>query len=300
VTGRLAGVLGPVITTFDRGSGEIARAPFESNLRAHFAAGLAGVIVGGSTGEGALLDDAERALLVEWARAQVPADRWLIAGTGAESTRACIARTREAARRGADGVLVVAPHYYGSAMTDEALAAHYRRVADASPVPVLLYNIPKYAHFTLSPALVRGLASHGNIAGIKDSSGDLDLLAAYLGVQDEGFTVLTGNGTQLAPAMALGARGGILAVALFTGSLAPEIFAHAARGDRASAQAAQDRMTPLAREIVGGMGPAGIKAAMDRAGLAGGPVRAPLLPLDDTGRRRVDELLRAAGVPRAA
>lgn len=290
------GALAPVTTPFDPGSGDLDRAGLERNVRAHLDAGLAGVVVAGSTGEGALLDERERGQLAEWARGIVPIDRWLVAGIGAESTRLTVERSREAARRGADAVLVVAPHYYGaSAMTDAALAGHFRRVADGSPVPVVLYNIPKYAHFRLTPDLVGTLAAHENVIGIKDSSGDLALLGEYIaGSQGPAFAVLTGNGAQLVEAVERGARGAILAVSVFTGTLVPETLAAAMAGDAVRAGAGQMRLTPLAREIVGGMGPAGVKAALDLVRLAGGPLREPLLPLDAAGQRRVRALLESA------
>lgn len=294
----LGGAIAPVTTPFDPDSGNLDRAALERNIRAHLATGLAGVVVAGSTGEGALLDERERALLVDWARPLVPGDRWLLAGTGGESTRLTIERTRYAAQRGADAVLVVAPHYYGaSLMTDAALGNHFRRLADASPVPIVLYNIPKYAHFRLSPDLVASLASHGNIIGIKDSSGDLDLLEAYVaGAQGADFSVLTGNGTQLVAAVGRGARGAVLAVAVFTDDLVQDTFAAADAGRAAAAAAGQSRLTPLAREIVGGLGPAGVKTALDLVGLAGGGVREPLLPLAAAARAHVAALLETAGL----
>ena len=295
---ELRGAFAPVTTPFATDNGNVDRAGLEQNVRAHLATGLAGVVVAGSTGEGALLDERERALLVDWARPLVPGDRWLIAGTGGESTRLTIERTRYAAQRGADAVLVVAPHYYGAgAMTDAALENHFRRVADDSSVPVILYNIPKYAHFRLSPELVASLATHGNIAGIKDSSGDLTLLDAYIaGAQGPEFSVLTGNGTQLVDAVHRGARGAILAVSVFTGGMVPEIFATAVDGDSGTATEGQARLTPLARDIVGGLGPAGVKAALDLVGLVGGSVREPLLPLDEAAESRVAALLETAGL----
>jgi 4-hydroxy-2-oxoglutarate aldolase len=292
---RLAGILAPVVTTFDERD-ELARAPFSANIRAHLAAGLAGVVVAGSTGEAALLDDEERRALVVWAREDVPGDRWLIVGVGSESTRQSVRRTKEAAERGADAVLVVAPHYYGSAMTPPALRAHYARVADASPVPVVLYNIPKYMHFALAPELVAELAEHGNIVGVKDSSGDAALLAGYLGAQSHAFSVLTGSAGGLAAALAAGARGGVLAVSLFAPELALEVLRDGGMGEGA----AQSALVPLAREIVGTLGVPGVKAALDLSGLHGGPVRPPLLPLADPERRRVAGLLRGARVVAAA
>ena len=299
---HLRGVVAPVVTPFDASTGEIAAGEFGANVEAHLDAGLAGVLVAGSTGEAALLDDDERGELVELARARVPSDKLLLVGVGAESTRATVARAKDAAERGADAVLVVAPHYYGPAMTDDALSAHYRRVADESVVPVLLYNIPKYMHFALDAALVRELSGHANVVGIKDSSGDLDLLRGYLASQHDQFAVLTGNGGTFLAALELGARGGILAVSLLAGELSVAVWRAFEAGDRARATALQARLTPLSNEIVGGMGVPGVKAALDQVGggLTGGAPRPPLLPVKTAQRQRIAALLDAAGAARAA
>jgi 4-hydroxy-2-oxoglutarate aldolase len=296
---NLRGVIAPVVTTFGARDESIDLDAFATNLRAYAAAGLSGVVVCGSTGEAALLDEAERRTLIERARDQLPSDVRLIVGTGAESTRLCVERCRVASEHGAHAVLVVAPHYYSSAMTPEALEAHYRRVADESPLPVLLYNIPKYMHFALEPDLVARLSTHENIGGMKDSAGDLKRLEGYMQSQSESFTVLTGHGGTFAQALALGARGGILAVSLFAAEQTLEVFDRHAAGDRDAAAEAQRAITPLAAEIVGRMGVAGVKAAMDRVGLAGGPVRMPLLPLGFEDSSRVDALLRDARVTTA-
>jgi 4-hydroxy-2-oxoglutarate aldolase len=299
----LAGVLAPVVTTFD-GSGALALDPFVANARRLLEAGVAGIVVAGSTGEAALLDEAERDALVESLRDHVPGDRWLVVGIGAESTRLTVRRARAAAARGADALLVVAPHYYGAAaMTIDALREHYRRVADESPVPVVLYNIPKYMHFALPPELVAELAGHENVIGIKDSSGDLALLERYLEARGGSFAVLTGNGGQLQPAMERGASGGILAVSLFAidestgGNLAALQFQMIRSGRRDAAERAGARLAALAREIVAGLGVPGVKHALDVVGLAGGPPRLPLLPLDEAGRARVATLLAGAERP---
>src|SRR6185437_2567870 len=227
-----SGVIAPVVTPFDAATGDVAAEAFRGNLHAHFDRGVSGVLLCGSTGEAALLDEGERDTLVEWARPLVAPDRWLLAGVGGESTRQTIARAKRAAERGADAVLVVAPHYYGNAMTPEALGIHYRAVADASPVPVLLYNIPKYMHFPLDPGLVRELSAHENIVGIKDSSGDLDLLRGYLASRGDAFAVLTGNGGTFYTALELGAAGGILAVSLLAGELSVSVWRAFQAGDR--------------------------------------------------------------------
>lgn len=295
----LAGVFGPVVTTFDA-RGELDLDAFGFNLRAHLDAGLDGVIVTGSTGEAALLEEPERIRLVEMARSVIPNDKWLIIGTGAESTRACVRRSREAAERGADAVLVVAPHYYSNAMTPAALQAHYERVADESPVPVLLYNIPKYMHFRLEGELVARLSEHDNIVGMKDSSGDMAYFPNYVAAQNDGFTVITGNGATLHQALVLGARGGILAVALFAGELAVEVYRLHRDGRIAESSEAQRRLTPLSNEIVGRMGIPAVKLAMERVGLRGGPVRLPLLPPSAADSADVDRLLREASLEAVA
>ena len=300
MTKRLGGVLGPLVTTFYGQTGEVDVASFAANVRAHLAAGLHGVVVTGSTGEAALLDSDERASLVDAAREMVPRDKWLLVGTGAESTRTCLQLTRDAAHRGADAVLVVAPHYYGSAMTAEALMQHYWRIAEESPVPVVLYNIPKYMHYALAPQLVAELATHPNVIGIKDSSGNRELFASYMNIQSDGFSVLDGNAQLFQAALQMGARGGILAAGLFAPRLTLDIYDAMCSGDTSAADTGQARLTPLGAKIVGEFGVAGVKAAMDRVGLAGGPVRSPLVPLSAEQMAAVDELLRGAELATAA
>ena len=289
----LHGILAPVVTPFS-GNGDVDLDGFARNVRAHLDAGACGIVVTGSTGEAALLDDAERNALVERARREIGGNHSLLVGTGSESTRATIARTNAASARGADGVLVVAPHYYGDAMTPDALLAHYRRIADASPVPVLLYTIPKYMHFALPAEVVAVLAQHENIVGMKDSSGDATLLERYLEFQTGRFSVLTGSGVLFGEALRMGAYGGILAVALFAPELAFDVWRARERGDAEAALRAQEALTPLAAKIVGGMGVAGVKAALDRVGLAGGAPRSPLQPLGTPERAALEELLCAA------
>jgi 4-hydroxy-2-oxoglutarate aldolase len=289
----LAGILGPVVTPFDEASTEVALDAFASNVEAHIAAGLDGIVVSGSTGEAALLDEEERIALIETARTIVSRTRWLVAGVGGESTRVTIRRARDVAAAGADAVLVVSPHYYTKLMTPDALRGHFLRVADASPVPLLLYNIPVYAHFPIQPDLVAELAEHPNIAGMKDSAGDLEMLRRYVAIQSPRFTVLTGHGPTFASALELGVSGGILKMSLFAPELTREISDAAGRCDWTHAHRVQDRLGPVAREIVNVMGVPAVKAALDAIGLHGGPPRSPLVPLGDEARSRVVELIRS-------
>lgn len=299
MTPQLRGILGPVTTPFAE-NGELDRAGFEHNVRAHIASGLRGIVVTGSTGEAPLLDAQEREALVEWARPLVPRDHVLLAGVGAESTRITVQYSKRAAARGADAALVIAPHYFGSAMTNDALRAHFLRVADESPIPMVLYNNPKYMHFKLAQSLVHELSLHENVIGMKDSAGDRDLFALYMTAHTEKFTVLTGNGGFLKTALEMGAPGGIIAASLFAPELSLGVLEAVRRRDGATAEALQNQLTPLARVIVGEMGPAGVKAALDCVGLRGGPPRLPLPPLGRAEWERLRQLLRDAELPVAA
>jgi len=291
---RLAGVLAPITTPFDSSTGDVAPVHLRDNVLRVVRDGLDGVVVAGSTGESALLDPDEQRRLVAWVRDVLPDQRWLVAGTGAESTRQAVALTRAAGAEGADAVLVRPPSYYSAAVSPASVVEYYRAVAEASPIPVLVYNIPKYTHLPIAATQLQQLASHPNIVGVKDSSGDVKNLAAYRAAVPR-WSVLVGSGSLLYAALELGCDGGILAVACFAAGLSAGIFAAFRAGERARAGSLQERLIPLDKEIVARLGPAGVKAAMDAVGggLYGGPVRAPLAPLEAADRERVAKLVAA-------
>jgi 4-hydroxy-2-oxoglutarate aldolase len=295
MTRRPSGVLVPLTTPFDRETGDIAPVPLRENARAVLQAGVNGIVAGGSTGEASLLSDEEFRSVVGWLRDVVPEDRWLIAGTGRESTRATIAACKTAADEGADAVLVRPPGYYGSSLSIAAMTAHFRAVADASPVPVLLYNIPKYTHLMLSDAVLTALTDHANVIGAKDSSGDLKNFAAYRAAAPS-WALFVGSGHLYYAALELGAVGGVLAAACFAVGLSVKIRDAFASGDKTGAGAAQELLAPVNKEIVGTLGVPGVKAAVDIVGLAGGPVRSPLKDLAPKDRTRITQLLSEAGV----
>jgi 4-hydroxy-2-oxoglutarate aldolase len=277
-------------------SGEIDSAAFQRNLDAHLSFGMDGVLVGGSSGESALLENDDRRQLLALARERVPQDKWLIAGIGSESTRLTIQRANDARDAGANAVLVISPHYFLKRMSESALLAHFRAVADASPLPVLLYNMPAYSHIVLSPAFVHEMAQHGNVIGMKDSAGNIPVLQQYLEAQNEQFKVLTGSGGTVVPALAAGASGAILAIALYAGPAVRKMVDLFRAGDRDAAASLQGTLTPLAMDIAGAMGPAGIKAAMDLVGLSGGPTRSPLLPVSAEELETIRTRLAGAGL----
>ena len=290
----------PVTTPFDDGTGDADRRACQANLRRWLDRSADGFVVAGSTGEAPLLDEIEILRLVEWARAVTPRGVPVIAGTGLESTRGTVRLCREVARNGADAVLVRPPSYYAEAMTSRALTHHYRAVADGSPVPLVLYHIPRYVPVGLDPELVAGLVRHDNVAGIKDSSGDIRNLGELAEACSGEASVLVGAGTLLYGGLEVGASGGILAVGLLATEACSDILAAWRDGDTERAGSLQERVGGLHRAVVGKLGVAGVKAALDRLGMEGGAVRSPLQDLEEEGRRRAARALESAGLSRRA
>ena len=265
-------------TPFHPATGDIDLAALRTQLTRLTAAPLAGALVLGSNAEAGLLDEDEADAIVETARSIVPIDRVLIVGTGRESTRATIAASRRAAQRGADVVLVRAPSFFKSQMTAEALTAHYQAVADASPAPVMLYNVPGMAGFSLPLSMVRTLAAHSNVIGMKETSNDLERHAQFVMV-NPAFAVLSGWAPVAYPAWMMGAKGAIIAVANILPQQCATLWAHAQAGRHDEARALQHRLLPIAQLVSSIHSVAGLKCALDHLGFPGGPVRSPLLPV---------------------
>ena len=216
--------------------------------------------------------------------------------SGQQSTRATIDEARRFAAAGAEAVLVITPHFYRGAMTQSALTGHYRRVADASTVPVILYSVPDLTGIAIAPETVARLSEHENIIGIKDSSGDLIGLTETLRLVPDDFAVLTGNGPLLYAALGAGAWGAILAVGCVAARLCVDIYRAVEEGDHAHAREMQRRLTPVARAVTVRYGIGGLKAALDLLGFAGGPVRAPLQGASEDVRGEIARLLEEAGL----
>ena len=292
---RLAGVFTPIVTPF-RQDETIDEAGLRANVAHWMRTPLAGLVVLGSNGEAAQLEDAEADRVVSIVREAVPLDRPLIAGTGRESTRATIAATRRAGAAGVDAVLVRTPAFFTPQMTSEAFVRHYLEVADAAPVPVLLYNVTLYTGVNLAPEAVERLASHPNIVGVKESGSDISQIAEYVARTPDAFTVLAGSGTSLFHALCAGCQGAIVAVAALVPDDCVRLWTLVRDGRIDEARALQRRLMPVARAIGAGYGVPGLKAALDLLGLAGGPPRPPLRPLSSHGVESIRGILDALGV----
>lgn len=290
---RLRGIFPPIPTTFDE-RGDVDTAAIASNVRQWMTTGLRGILALGSNGEAGFVDEDESDRIVKAVRGAIPGDRLLLVGTGRESTRATIAATRRAADLGADAVLIRTPSFFKSQMTTDALMKHYVAVADASPVPTLLYNLPGPTGITLTLPLIQAVSDHPNIVGVKETSPELDRLGQFAAVRPERFSVMCGWAPVVYPALVAGATGAILAVANVLPDETVALFEHVKAGRHAEALALQRRLTPIAQMVSTTYGVAGMKAALDLVGYRGGPVRAPLLPLSDRVRSEIEQALEAA------
>jgi 4-hydroxy-2-oxoglutarate aldolase len=279
---NIQGVFPPVPTPFEAATGEVDLRALSQNVARLLRSAVTGVLVLGSNGEAGLLEESEADAIVSAARAAVPASRTLLVGSGRESTRATIAACGRAAAGGADAVLVRAPSFFKNQMTAEALVAYYRAVADASPVPVLLYNVPGMAGFSLTLPMVRALAAHPNVIGMKETSNDLERLGQFAAIAETGFDVLVGWAPVAHAAAMVGARGAIIAVANVLPDVCVDLWTMSTGAQHGKALALQRRITPLAQLVSSVHGVAGLKCALDEIGAYGGPVRPPLLPVSSS------------------
>lgn len=293
----LAGVFPPIPTPF-KTDGEIAFDRLKYNFERWNQQPLSGYVVGGSNGEFVSLTIKERVEVIHRSRMAIPDDRLLIAGSGTESTRTTIDLTRQVAEVGADAALVVTPCYYKNRMSVSALENHYRQVADASPVPILLYNVPSYTGVDLPIEAVVRLADHPNVLGIKDSGGNVAKIGLMVYETPEKFQVLAGSAGFMLGALAVGAVGVIAALANIAGVKLVELLADFRAGNLAEASALQQSLIEVNTAITARFGVPGLKVAMDLLGFYGGSVRSPLLPITDDEKVSLKQIIENAGLLR--
>jgi len=281
----------PALTTPFHSDGAVDLDALRANILKYNSLALAGYLAVGSTAESVFLNRAEIAQILAAVREAAAPGKILIAGTGSESTTETISRTAEAASLGYNFALVMTPHFYQPMMNPESYVSHYQRVADASPIPVLLYSVPQFTGVALKADVVGRLSEHPNIVGMKDSSGNMHELELILASVPDAFHLLTGAAYALYPSMALGAKGGILAVADFLPDLCLELYSAVEANDAPKSRELQRRVTLAARSIATPFGISGVKHAMDCCGYRGGAVRSPLLPLLQEQERTVESAL---------
>ncbi|MCL5123337.1 MAG: dihydrodipicolinate synthase family protein [Deltaproteobacteria bacterium] len=274
MTKKIRGVLVPLVTPFRQEDLDIDA--FKTNIERLNHTGLSGYVVIGSTGESVYLNAIEKEKILAAAREAVAPDKILMIGTGQESTKAAIELTSLAAKHGADCVLAVTPAFFKGQMTSDALYGHYSRIADQSPIPLLLYNVPQFTGLNMGAAVVSRLAQHPNIHGVKDSSGDIAQLTEIVRLTPQDFVVLVGSNLVFYPALCVGASGGILATANVVPEIPVRIFDCFIQGNHQEALKLQRVLNPLAVMVTAVYGVGGLKLAMNAMGFQGGEVRSPL------------------------
>ncbi len=290
----MTGIIPPLPTPFNK-SGELDLVALKE-LIAALLPDVDGFLLLGSNGEAVFLDEEERKTVLEAARAVIPADKIMLVGTGGESTRLVQDRNELAVQIGADYALVLPPHYYQGQMNHTALLRHYQTLAEQSALALLLYNMPAATTLSLSPELVAKLAKHDNIAGLKDSSGNIGNLTEIMRLKASDFTVMTGNAPTLLPALSLGISGGILAVANVAPKIYKNIIEHFQRGEIEQARSSLLKFNPLALAVTKQHGVPGLKAVLRLQGLPGGYPRAPLQDLAPEQKQDLQNLLTDLGI----
>lgn len=275
----ISGIFPPIPTPFNADE-SVAYDKLQFNISKWNNIPLRGYVVQGSNGEYAYLSTEERVEMVKRVKEMAPKDKLLIAGSGCESTKATITMTERMAEAGADAVMVVTPCYYKANMTNDAMVAHYTKVADASPVPVILYSVPANTGLDLSPDVVVKLSSHPNIIGLKESGGDVSKLGALaFRTKGEDFQLLAGSAGFLLPAYAVGCVGGVCALANVLGEEVCRLADLYHSGQQSEAKILQQRLVAPNATVTRLFGVPGLKNAMDELGYYGGPTRLPMLPL---------------------
>lgn len=288
------GIFPPLATPFV--DDEISLEKFKENIQKYNSFDLPGYVILGSSGESALLSIEESEKLVQAGKEAASEGKKIIVGTGLESTKMTLEFTNRMADLDIDAALIRTPSYFKSRMNREALKKHFLHLADKSKVPVLIYNNPRVLGVSVDSKLLIELSKHPNIAGIKDSSGDLSFLAETIPHIDPHFSFLMGAGSVILPGLRLGATGGILAIAGVAPAQCAELYKLHLEGKMEDALKLQFDLAPLNKAVVQTFGIPGLKYSLDMVGYYGGHCRLPLLPLDDESKKEMKAVLSKLGL----
>ncbi len=299
MTNLPGGVLAPVATVFGP-DGEIHEARFRANLDFYADSALDGVVLLGSNGEFATLSTEERKRVISLGTEAIGGRKTVMAGTGAESTRDTITMTKYAAEQGVDYALVITPHYYKTRYDAAAFKNHFLKVAEASPIPVLIYVMAAYTGIDMASNIVIDLSTHPNIVGLKDSGGNAAKVGEIIAESAPNFAVLAGSANFLYAGIVLGATGGIVALGNVAPQQCADLYRLAKAGDHEAARQLQLKLIAPNAAVTSRLGIAGLKYALDHVGLNGGRVREPLLPLTESEASYLVQTLDKAGIGKVA
>ncbi|MBR2077729.1 MAG: 4-hydroxy-tetrahydrodipicolinate synthase [Exiguobacterium sp.] len=278
------GVATALATPFQE-NGQLNLEAWEALIEDQIQEGVTGLVIGGTTGEGMTITDDEFETLLVRAVEVANGRAVIIAGTGSNNTAVSIEKTKRAAELGAEMAMVVTPYYNKSTQT--GLIAHFTAIADASPIPLMLYNVPSRTGVALAPETVGELAEHPRITALKEASGDISVMAQMMAHIPEGFTVYCGNDDQILPYMAWGAQGVVSVLSnVYPGAtvaLADALLA----GDLQTARTWQIRLLPVIDELFAEVNPIPVKAALQARGFEVGVPRLPLVPMSATAEAKL-------------
>ncbi len=287
---KLEGVFPPITTPFND-NGFIEYNQIAVNIEKWNETETSGYLVLGSSGESVFLDEEEKLGIVSTAKKSIPQTKNMLVGVGLESAKCTIEFTRKISDYGADVAVVITPHFFKNEMSHDAFLKYYLIIADSSPIPVLLYNVPVFTGLNIEAKTVAALSSHENIIGIKDSSGNVEQLSEIISLTEgKEFSALTGSSIVLYPSMCIGANGGIMAIACVLPERCSDIINMYKEGKHTEAKELQMRLIEPTIAVTSRYGIPGLKAAMDLFGYHGGSSRMPLLPISDTATKDIKNI----------
>jgi 4-hydroxy-tetrahydrodipicolinate synthase len=286
-------VLTAMVTPFDQ-NGEIDFNATRTLVDYLIENGTDGIVVAGTTGESPTLTTEEKVALfkvvVDAVNGRVP----VIAGTGSNNTRASISLTKQAEEAGVDGIMLVVPYY--NKPSQEGLYQHFKAIAETTPLPIMLYNIPGRCVVNLSVATLIRLAQLPNIVAVKEASGNLDAMAETISQAPSDFTLYSGDDGLALPVLAIGGAGVVSVASHIIGNELQAMINLFKKGQVKEAASAHRRLLPIMKGLFAAPNPAPVKAALNMNGINVGGLRLPLLPLSDEEQSTLQALLPAGKV----
>lgn len=256
--------------------------------------GTDGIVVAGTTGESPTLTSDEKVALfkvvVDAVKGRVP----VIAGTGSNNTRASISLTKQAEETGVDGIMLVAPYY--NKPSQEGMYQHFKTIAESTPLPIMLYNIPGRCGVNMSVETIVRLAQIENIVAVKEASGNLDAMAEIISQAPSDFTLFSGDDGLTLPVLAIGGAGVVSVASHVIGNEMQEMINHFKNGQVQEAASAHRRLLPIMKALFTAPNPAPVKAALNINGVSVGGLRLPLLPLSEEENKALQAVLPASKV----
>jgi 4-hydroxy-2-oxoglutarate aldolase len=290
----LKGIFPPLATPFL--NDEVAYDKLKENIKKLNEKELSGYVVFGSNGESVFLNSKEKLKLVSSVKESAANDKLVIAGTGSESIRETISLTNSAADEGADYALILTPSYYKNSMDHQAFLDYFTSVADSIKIPLIIYNVPKFTGISIEPKTVSQLALHPNIVGLKNSNEDIAHTAEIIKNTPTDFVTLIGTASVLYPGLAMGCKGGILALANIAADECFSIYKNCIDGNYEAAKNIQLKIMELNKAVTARFGVAGLKAALDMLGYFGGEPMKPLRKLNEVQLKELKLILVNAGL----